>query len=116
MLKDELKKANMGTKNRQDVMFYASNKQLAFRLGALRCMTSHAARVISVAQYEFRTRQRETRNIPEPGNYSVPHLNIVVGWSGPWTAPYFWLIAISGPASQCQMWYTCPTHLSCTSV
>jgi hypothetical protein len=29
-------------------------------------------------------------NIPEPGNFSVPHLNIVVGWS--------WLIAVSRPA------------------
>lgn len=103
-------------KNQQDVMFYMSNQQLAFRLGALRCMTSHVATVISVAHCELRTRQRETRNIPEPGNYSVPHLNIVVGWSGPWTAQYFWLVATSGPASQCQMRYTCPTHLTCTSV
>jgi len=94
----ELKHANIDTE-KINKMLCSMRLTTGFRLGALRCMTSHVTG-ISAAHCELRTRQRQTRNIPEPGNYSVPHLNIVVGWSGPWTAPYFWLIATSGPASQ----------------
>jgi hypothetical protein len=45
--------------------------------------------VIYVACCKPRTRQRKLCDIPEPGNYFVPHLNIVVGWSGLRTAAYF---------------------------